>query len=580
MPAGWRESAARLATRHPAPATEGRWPGGCWAARCERESRFGDERVLVILDGFIDNLDELDRTPALPDAERIAHLFDRDGDALWARLEGNFSLVLVQTATGVVYLVRDRFGTRPLYYARLAAGWAWASELKSLCPLLPARCLDAEGVRQAIQFRYVLGQTLLQGVSQVMPACVVRLVPGQTADERQYWSLDFTPAGAPASLDEWADRVDAGLGESLLRIGRRHRDVGILLSGGVDSSLLAQKASRAGFRKCVAFTARWQGPNPELESAIAVARHLGIEHRIVDLDDAYIAGSYPWLVWRLEEPPRHYNSFALAMLFQAASREVGTLLSGHAADAMFGPSEAIDMLRFRHVQALLRPCPRRVRQAFARRLPGASMRRVRWRKYLQGDPLDFLTDSFAIDYGRLGPAVFGERLRDRSMSRPAYDHYYDAGEPAPEQYQRLDLYTFLQSHQEMFERCATPFGISVSLPFLAPQIVEEAQRLPTHFKSDRRIAKPVLKKLAARHFPPEWIYREKQGFPTLPARWLDGPLAAWRRIIGEKRTAERGLVNAGPLQAAAAGSSFEAIWTAMSLETACRQLVDGEPGPA
>ena len=204
-----------------------------------------------------------------------------------------------------------------------------------LIPFQSRLSVDPDGYRQAVQFRYVLERSLLSGVDAVPPACHVRLRQRYPARETQYWSLEFEPEARSTSLDDWADRVDSALSASLSRIAKRSPDVGILLSGGVDSSLLALKATQAGFRKCVAFTARWRGENPELEAAVDVARHLKVEHRIIDLDDTFVADAFPWLVWRLEEPPRHYNSLVLARLFNAAAGEVGTLLCGHMADALF-----------------------------------------------------------------------------------------------------------------------------------------------------------------------------------------------------------------------------------------------------
>ena len=138
-----------------------------------------------------------------------------------------------------------------------------------------------------------------------------------------------------------------------------YRDIAILLSGGVDSSLLAAKAAGSGFRTCVALTARWPGDNPELEAAASVARHVGIEHRIIDIDESYIEKSFPWIIWRLEEPPRHFNSFVLAKLFGAASGQFDTLLSGHAADVLFGPPGIIGLGVFRRRLSQLEYVPRR-----------------------------------------------------------------------------------------------------------------------------------------------------------------------------------------------------------------------------
>lgn len=179
------------------------------------------------------------------------------------------------------------------------AGWAWASEIKSLCPVIDRVALDPEGLRQAIHYRLVLGDTLIDGISQVRPACFVQLATDRSPVETQYWKLEFRPSPSGNNLESWADRVDAGLAGCFARLRDQYRDIAILLSGGVDSSLLAAKAAKSGFRTCVALTARRPGHNPELEAAASVARHVGIEHRIIDIDESYIEKSFPSITWRL-----------------------------------------------------------------------------------------------------------------------------------------------------------------------------------------------------------------------------------------------------------------------------------------
>jgi asparagine synthetase B (glutamine-hydrolysing) len=109
--------------------------------------------------------------------------------------------------------------------------------------------------------------------------------------------------------------------------------------------------------------------------------------------------------------------------------------------------------------------------------------------------------------------------------------------------------------------------------------VEIAVEVPVRLKADQHGAKPILKSLAARYFPGEWIYRAKQGFPTDTARWLSGPLSRRTRILLEERTAARGLLDVSALQSADVERDYEAIWTAACLEMFCRQFIDGEGFP-
>jgi asparagine synthase (glutamine-hydrolysing) len=548
---------------------------------------FEDDCHTVMLDGCIDNLRALMTSTGrlgdldmAPDAELIADFFARNGQEIFAAFTGSFSLAIFARETGEVLLARDRFGDKPLFYGATRAGWAWASEIKSLCPLLDRVALDPEGLRQAIYYRYVLGETLIDGVSQVMPACFVRLAVGQSPVETQYWKLEVRPSREDLGLESWADRVDAGLEGCFARLRDRYRDIAILLSGGVDSSLLAAKASRSGFRTCVALTARWPGENPELEAAASVARHVGIEHRIIDIEESYIEESFPWITWRLEEPPRHFNSFVLAKLFEAASGQFDTLLSGHAADVLFGPPGIIELGVFKRRRSQLECIPGRLKPFLAALLGHSDRERIaRLKAYLEIDEHEFTKNYFRIRYGGQGDVLLRRQFGSCAPSRRSVERFYDPLESATERFQRFDLYTFNQTHTQVYDRLGAPFGVRVTTPFLAPEIVDVAGKLPSELKSDGRIAKPVLKALASRLFPKEWIYRKNQGFPTPTSRWLQGPLSSWSHALLDGRMASRVLLSVETSQAGDASRNCEAIWTAMTLEMFCRQFIDGEGSP-
>ncbi len=582
----WRECVSRLHSRVPDAAPRS-IQGPSLVAYCGDDRGFFEgDRHTVVLDGFIDNLRAfatssggLDNVETAHDAELVAGLFARIGEAIFAAFTGSFSLAIVTRRTGEVMLARDRFGDRPLFYAAIRGGWAWASEIKNLCPLLERVALDPEGLRQAIHYRYALGETLIDGVSQVMPASTVRLVAGSNPVETEYWKLAFQPSSTSSSLDSWADRVDGGLDACFARLRGQYRDIAILLSGGVDSSLLAAKAAKSGFRTCVALTAKWPGDNPELAAATAVARHVGIEHRVIQIDESYVEKSFPWIVWRLEEPPRHYNSFVLAKLFGAASGQFDTLLSGHAADVLFGPPGIIAVEKFQRRQSQLQYVPRLLKRYLAALLGNSENRRVAsLKQHLRIDEHEFIKSFFKIHYRDLGNSLLRRQVGSAGPGSRSAQQFYDPLESATERFQRFDLYTFNQSHTQVYDRLGAPFGIGVTTPFLAPEIVDVAVQLPSKFKADGRVAKPVLKKLAARFFPEEWIYRPHHGFPTPTSHWLQGPLKSWRHALCGERTESRGLVNVAAIRADA-DRNYEAIWSAMTLELFCRQFIDGDGGP-
>ena len=178
----WESSIDRSASRSPREVTRLAYPLFAAAYRGAPGGFFHDADWTVLLDGYVDNLQSLAKIHELTSvagqsapAHTLARLISIEDTPLLAKLTGSYAVALVRNGTGETLLVRDRFGTKPLFYARLGSGWVWASEIKCICPLLERAELDEEGLRQSIHYRYMVGDTLVKGVRQVMPASFVHL---------------------------------------------------------------------------------------------------------------------------------------------------------------------------------------------------------------------------------------------------------------------------------------------------------------------------------------------------------------------------------------------------------------------
>jgi len=288
----------------------------------------------------------------------------------------------------------------------------------------------------------------------------------------------------------------------------------------------------------------------------------------------------PWIVWRLEELPRHFNSLVLASLFEHGSTQFDTLIHGHSADVMFGAPDAVSITKFNRRRRILGVIPRQLRRFVASRLPwNDSPRTRRLRQYLELDEHGYLQSQFAIEYGWARAPIKDLHFRPRGPSRDMLAHFYDAGDPAVERMQRLDTYWFNQSHLAVLDRLGAPFGLPTVKPFLSPEVLEVARVLPSDLKAVVEEAKPVLKRLMARSFPAEWVYRKKQGFPTQTSRWLKQPLLRWRRMLGEDRTRARALLSLRSKRRSDVDPHYDAVWSSISLELFCRQFLDGDGDP-
>jgi asparagine synthase (glutamine-hydrolysing) len=230
------------------------------------------------------------------DAEVLVHLYEELGDDLVRRVRGELAFALWDGRRRRLVAGRDRFGVKPLVWARWRGGVALASEAKALFALgVPARW-DDEAFFHAAQAQYVWpDRTLFQGVRQIAPGTIL-VWDGGAPRTARYWELPVGAAVAAATEADAAARLGEALDDAVrVRLAADAR-VCVQLSGGVDSTSVAALAARAG-GVGAAFTVAWTGTAAaaydEREIAAATARELGLSHHVVEIDGAAIAASWP-----------------------------------------------------------------------------------------------------------------------------------------------------------------------------------------------------------------------------------------------------------------------------------------------
>ena len=260
------------------------WPGTCSPAASP------SGRIHVALDGHLDNLDELDGDlpPITGDdaqAVRVARLLEQQGPALFGRLRGVFAIAAVDERERAAYLVSDRFGLRPLYYAQIGAKLLWASKVRALLvdPDVSTRA-DVAAVAQLLSCEYVLGdRTLLEAVRVLPPATVLTFRDG-TARLSAYWRIRHAPRAIDAA--EAAERFGDALAGAVQRVMALDRSTGIPLSGGIDSrSIAASVRPEHGPVQAFTFGFRW---SHDVQSARRVARFLHAQHEVVESRPDYL----------------------------------------------------------------------------------------------------------------------------------------------------------------------------------------------------------------------------------------------------------------------------------------------------
>jgi asparagine synthase (glutamine-hydrolysing) len=550
---------------------------------------FADATSVVCVDGFFDPakalpphlqpcMEHADSAPAAA----VARLIQTEGlDALHG-LTGTFAITIVDRQARVVHLMQDRFGTRPMFFAQAKGGWAWASEIKCLVPLLDRLRLNQAILPQVVHYRRLVGeQALVEGVKQVLPGHIVTLQLEESPRSRPYWTCRFQPVADSCGFDEWVERVDIELTRYVQDLSVRFPRVGILLSGGVDSSLLAAKASQSGFKSCVAISARYDGwTSPELEGAVRVARHLGIEHRIVNIGPEFIRASFPQLIWRMEEVPRNFSDLVLDKLIQALAPEADVILYGEAADTVLGPAMLRRLRLFMQKQKWLSWAPLPLRRSLGRLLPRSdSGVAARLRDLLMETPETYpmMCDALrsVTPASAMVPGISPSTRADEAVCRAFLDA---AGTPV-ERLQLYHLYTDCRHHVNAAGRLSSSWRTELATPFLSNGLIDLGQQLPDDRKAAGPWSKPILRELATRYFPREWIYVKKFGFPTPDVEWMRGPLKPWLDTLREPRVAARGIFRTEVLDRLEPETDKELLWTALCLETFIRQFIEGEAPP-
>lgn len=498
---------------------------------------------------------------------------------------GNYALALSANSKDCVYLIADRFGTRPIYYANTRSGWAWAFSLKELVPLLDARSVDLQGLDEIFTYRWLMGDhTLIAGVRQILPSHCVCLRAGKPPIIRRYTRVDFQALPGPANEAAMIERTNAALDSYFSALRKRHSRIAIFFSGGVDSSLLVAKALEHNFDKLIAVTAWFPGrDNPEGIRAQQIARHLGVEHRIIEVPDSFVEETFPDLAWQSERPPTYDNVFARARMFQDVAGEVDTVLVGEGADGMFSNERALSTLRFDQKQRVLRSVPWTARRGLAALLKSVSSTALarRLTYLLENSTLDFMRRESMFEpvvprgimlSTELVPALISLR-KNRA---PFYLEFEPANDSLVAFCQNRGLYTQNRNQYYSYIVLADVHGIQVEMPFLSPYIADIGLSLPDDLKLDERGAKPILKKLTCRYIPEEWVYASKLGFETPGVEWLKLPLAKWYAMLQDDCTMARGIFDPGALKRLDINRDGLLIWTAMTVEIFCRQFIDAE----
>lgn len=497
---------------------------------------FGEQGECLVFNGEIYNYpalrSELERDGArfrtACDTEVILHLYAREGDRCLERLDGMFAFALWDQRRRRLLLARDRLGEKPLYWADPGGVLVFGSEIKALLehPLV-RRAVNEEAIPSYLTHLVTPSpHTLFKGINKLPPGTMA------TCDESgvrvaRYWDL-FTPRRwAPQPLPDAARRVRHLLERSVEARLMSDVPIGVLLSGGLDSTtLLALLRERASSLPTFSVGFAGGGPLDERAEARRVARHFRTDHHEVAVSEGQALAFLPGLVHHQDEPLADSVSIPLHFVCGLArERGVKVVLAGEGADELFwGYPRYRDVLRRWTVLRTLLALPAPVRSLLPRALAVGRSRPYR-RELLD-----------QISGGRLAPAHMpaGATTRERArLLRSPHDGLAwspsDGGHGASAD-PLSDLAFDTQEHEfglrlpelllMRMDRFSMANGVEARLPFLAPELVEFVYRLPLEAKLHRDVTKIVLRQAVGHLLPDHVLSRPKQGFGAPVQDWL------------------------------------------------------------
>lgn len=497
-----------------------------------------DETLYLVANGEIYNYRELrheleakgHRFRSQTDIEVILHLYEEEGPACVARLNGMFAFALWDRTRDSLLLARDRFGVKPLYVADQGQRVAFASEVKAILELPGFDAhLDFEALSEHLSFMWCTGRrTFFRGIELLDPGTWLLVTP-EGCQRQRYHDLRYD-TGEPITGDEAVQAVRSAFERSVERQLVSDVPVGSFLSGGMDTGSITAVAARklgrlhtftTGFSTSA--TEGAETYRDERPDSWGLARLLDTQHHELEIDPSFFEPAIPRVIWHLEEP-RAGISYQVMYTAEMVRKYVPVVLSGVGGDELFAGYP----WRYEKILGVTDPVD------FADRYYAA------WIRFLNEDQKrSFLSDNALAQLGGFDArTTFDEVLASAATTDPLHKALY------------FDFRTFLHGLFLVDDKLTMAHSVEGRVPFMDNDLLDLLTRIPSGQKMDAvGTAKTLLKQAMEGLLPPETIHRKKQGFTPPDAAWYRGPLRPYiESVILSPRALKRDLFRPASLK--------------------------------
>lgn len=472
------------------------------------------------------------------DTEVILAAYREWGDECLTRLQGMFSFCICDIEKRRLFVARDRAGEKPLFYYRSPGSIVFASELKAIMadPVFP-RKLDMEGLNYYLMYGYIPGWKSILSDVRKLPAGhkMVYDVQNDVLSIDRYWKLPEADGCAPCSADELADELEALLEDAVKHQLIADVPLGVLLSGGIDSSIVTAIASRVSSKPVKTFTITFPGHKKYDESRYArlVGAHFGTDHTELAAETANIE-LLSDLARQYDEPLADSSMVPTYLVSRLIRRHATVALGGDGGDELFGGYFHYSWIQLQEKARLILPLVLREGLACLGR---------------RCVPLGFKGRTYIIGLGGCimnsvahVNVFFDHHVRLKLLSTAAKG--FDGSFPAAENYRTelaipgnsaiqkamaMDFLTYLADDILVkVDRASMLSSLEIRAPFLDHRIIEFAfRKVPDYLKVRGKQRKILLRHLAERLLPEELDLNRKQGFAIPLSQWLKGPWGAY-----------------------------------------------------
>ncbi len=535
-----------------------------------------DENVWVTYNGEIFNYRELRKTLeerghrfyTRSDTEVIVHCYEEYGEAAWRMFNGQFALALWDRKARKLWLVRDRVGIVPLYYCLSDGRLLFASEAKALFAsgyLQPG--FNAAGLVEVFsRWAASAPRTVFRGVQNVEPGTSIVFNEGLQARSVRYWQADFSeaPGSERLTLDEAVEGLDEHLRRSIRLRLRADVPVGAYLSGGLDSSVIAQLARNADSSPLQTFAVRFRDPAfDETVEQRRMAALLGTRHHEILCGEDELRDALPDVVWHCESPLLRTAPTPLYLLSSLVRQnQMKVVLTGEGADELLAGYDIFKEDKVRRFWARQPEStwrPRLFSRLYHYVGEGRHQQTRLWQHFFRKalEPRDHPFYSHMVRWQNTGwatlllaPELVGkvdpfriEADLEASMP-PGWRTWSPLGRA-----QMTEVTTFMSAYllSSQGDRVAMGHSVEARYPFLDPELVDFCARLPARLKLRGLRDKVTLRALARRDLPREIWDRPKQPYraPMTRAFFGNRTPAYVDDLLSPQALKRLGLVNSG-----------------------------------